>query len=91
MQAVLNDAVHCFRAYCWLAPRYRPRIAREATTWLFADDEQWPFSCVNICTVLGVEPAYLRRTLIREQARALLTVTANHHAGVSSDEPPEAA
>jgi len=92
MQAVLDDAIQCFRAHYWLSPRYRPRIAREATTWLFCDDVHWPFSFVNICTVLGVDPAYLRRKLMQEQARVLLAVPKHRHVGVfSGPPPPEAA
>lgn len=92
MQAVLDDAVRCFRQYSSFPPRYRPRVAREATSWLFADDEQWPFSCVNICAVLGIDPAYLRRKLMCEQAEALMAVAEKQRARLPLyPPPPEAA
>jgi hypothetical protein len=39
-----------------------------ATTdaWLSSDDIGWPFSFVNICHALGIDPGWLRRR-IREQ------------------------
>lgn len=88
MQAVLDDAIQCFRAHYWLSPRDRPREAREATTWLFCDDVHWPFSFVNICTVVGVDPAYLRRKLMQEQARALLGALQRRRDGADSGPPP---
>jgi hypothetical protein len=30
---------------------------------LFSDDERWPFSFVNVCRALGLEPGHLRRRL----------------------------
>ena len=33
------------------------------TIMTFSDDSHWPFSFVNICVVLGLEPGYLRQGL----------------------------
>lgn len=64
-RAILYDAVCCFQQQ-FVATSHQPhRLAKEAEQWLFSDDTQWPFSCVNICTVLGLDPAYLRRQLKR--------------------------
>jgi len=41
------------------------RLAREAEAWFFADDDHWPFAFVNICAVLGLDPAYIRLGLAR--------------------------
>ena len=55
MQSVLEDAVECFQKQ-FGTPRFRDyRIAREAEQWFFTDDYQWPFSFVNICSVLGID------------------------------------
>ena len=68
MQAVLEDAIECFEKQ-FGTPRFRDyRIAREAEQWLFTDDYQWPFSFVNICSVLGTDPEYIRRGLNKQKA-----------------------
>ena len=65
MRAVLEDAVSCFSRQFVTQDRRARRLAQEAEAWLFADDEHWPYSFVNICAVLGVDPQYLRRGLRR--------------------------
>ena len=68
MQSVLEDALECFQKQ-FGTPRFRDyRIAREAEQWFFTDDYQWPFSFVNICSVLGIDPEYIRRGLNRQKA-----------------------
>jgi hypothetical protein len=64
MYAVLEDAINCFRKR-W-APKVKngQRLAQEAAAWVFSDDLDWPFSFLNVCTVLGIDPDYLRRGLI---------------------------
>ena len=65
MHAVLEDAVNCVREGLRATNRRKQRLAREAEEWLLSDDSQWPFSFLNICTVLGLEPQYIRRGLSR--------------------------
>jgi len=67
MRAVLEDAVQCVREGWHTADRSKQQLAREALGWLFSEDEEWPFSFVNICTMLGLDPEYLRRGLRRWQ------------------------
>lgn len=64
-RAVLEDAIHCFQQQSQKTGRRAQRLAREAEEWLFADDHRWPFSFVNICMVLGLDPDYLRVGLKR--------------------------
>lgn len=64
-RAIPYDAVCCFQQQ-FVATSHQPhRLATEAEQWLFSDDTQWPFSLVNICVVLGLDPTYLRRQLKR--------------------------
>lgn len=63
MRAVLNDALVCYQKRFLSHSRRAHRLAREAEAWLFCDDDRWPFSFVNICDALGIEPAALRRQL----------------------------
>jgi hypothetical protein len=64
LYAVLEDAVRCLQGRQggkeW---KNQAQIVQEAETWLFVDDYEWPFSFVNICEQLGLDPAYLRRGL----------------------------
>ena len=60
MYAVLKDAVECFQKQHVRNGRRAQRLAKEAEEWLFTDDPGWLFSFVNVCAVLGLDPAYLR-------------------------------
>lgn len=64
MRAVLEDAVHCFQKTQGVEAS---RLAKEAEDWFFTDDQQWPFSFINICAVLGLDAEYLRKGLRRWQ------------------------
>lgn len=65
MQAVLVDAMTCFQKQFVNKSRSVQRLAGEAEVWLFSDEQYWPFSFLNICEVLGLDPQYLRCDLIR--------------------------
>ncbi|HXG21660.1 MAG TPA: hypothetical protein VNN62_21610 [Methylomirabilota bacterium] len=67
--AVLEDALHCVRIPEERCTARTQRLAQEAETWLFSDDESWPFAFVNICEALGLDPAAVRRTLRRTDRR----------------------
>jgi hypothetical protein len=64
-RAILYDAVLCFRQQFVTTSHQPHRLAKEAEQWLFSNDTQWPFSFVNICVVLGLDPDYLRWQLKR--------------------------
>jgi hypothetical protein len=65
MRAVLEEAVDCFQKQFVNSGRRAQRLAREAEEWFIAEDPSWPFSFVNICEVLGIEPGYIRLRLKR--------------------------
>ena len=68
MQSVLEDAIDCFQKQ-FGGPGFRDyRIAQEAEQWFFTDDYKWPFSFINICSVLGINPEYIRRGLNKQKA-----------------------
>ncbi|MCS6925834.1 MAG: hypothetical protein NZ578_08035 [Candidatus Binatia bacterium] len=69
MRAVLNDALVCYRQQFLSHSRRAHRLAREAEDWLFCDDDRWPFSFVNVCAVLGIEPTALRRRIVQWSQR----------------------
>jgi hypothetical protein len=68
MHAVLEDAFNCFqKLFSATTGKRSQRLAREAERWFFDDDTRWPFSFVNICAVLGLDPEYIRLGLKRWQ------------------------
>jgi hypothetical protein len=67
MRAVLEDAVNCFQQQFVKHGPQVLHLAKEAEKWLFTDDDHWPFSFVNICTVVGLNAAYVRQGLKRSR------------------------
>ncbi len=65
MRAVLEDALFCFRKYGNAKRRSQRRSAQEAEEWFWAEDYSWPFSFLNICAALGLDPDYIRMSLKR--------------------------
>ena len=63
LYAILDDAIRCLQKGRWEKGWDHVRAAQEAEAWLFADDYEWPFSFVNICEHLRLDPTYLRRGL----------------------------
>jgi hypothetical protein len=61
MCAVLEDAFFCFQNQ--FERRGMDRTGQEAEEWFFSDDSYGLFSFVSICTVLGLEPEFIRRGL----------------------------
>ena len=69
--AVLDDAVRCFQDNILSQNKKKQLLFDEARDWLFSDDSGWIFSFVSICSLLGLDPSYIRRGLRRWQERAL--------------------
>ncbi len=63
MLAVLADAVHCYRVHRAAVTRNELQMFRESEEWIMSDDEISPFSFLNVCQVLDIDAAYLRRGL----------------------------
>jgi len=70
MCAVLDDALVCFQKQFSTKARRVQRLAREAEKWLFTDDPSWPFSFVNLCHMLGLDPGHIRQGLKERYLRA---------------------
>ena len=65
MLAVLEDAIRCLED----GPRRESRLAREAEAWIRDDDDEWPFSFLNLCANLEIDAAQLRRELLARGAK----------------------
>jgi len=74
MRAVLEEALTCFQNQFYLRHYEAQRLGKEAELWFFSDETDWPFAFVNICNVLHLEPAYIRRGLRNWQANYPLKV-----------------
>lgn len=64
MIALLEDAIRCFQG-SWQKTTSNKRLQVEATEWIEDTDVEWPFSFINVCETLGVEPRALRASLHR--------------------------
>jgi hypothetical protein len=63
LMAMLRDAVRTLQR----APA-RGRLSRAqqaAWGWIYSDDVTWPFSYLNVCDALAIDPAYVRGELVR--------------------------
>ena len=82
MVAILEDAVSCLLTDLQGSNLRQRKQYEEAKAWVTTDEEsEWIFSFKNICEVLGMDPSYLRRGLIRPitgsrvpTSRALVTM-----------------
>jgi hypothetical protein len=67
MFAILLDAVDCFQEHA-----KDDRLFKETEEWIFEDDHEWPFSFINICQALDMDPEYLRKGLLNSRPRVIL-------------------
>ena len=75
MFAVLLDPVECFQKYAFLRDEYATRLFRETDIWIFEENRVWPFSFINICEALAIDPQYLRKGLLRWKQNAMQSVS----------------
>lgn len=68
--AILEDGVRCYQENLFMTAGKRRALFDEAKEWLFDDDSKWFCSFVSICTMLNLEPNYIRRGLRQWEARA---------------------
>jgi hypothetical protein len=67
--AVLEDGIRCFQENLFAVNGKRRTLFDEAKEWLFSDDANWFCSFVSICTLLNLDPSYIRRGLREWEAR----------------------
>src|SRR5215813_1096512 len=65
--AVLVDALRCIRGTATIPganvdrPTAVKRERMRALEWMLCEDSLWPYSCSNICLVLGIEHATIKQ------------------------------
>jgi hypothetical protein len=75
MFAVLLDAVECFQKYALSRDEYENRLFRETEIWICEENREWPFSFINVCEALTIDPPYLRKGLLRWKQTAMQSVS----------------
>jgi hypothetical protein len=61
MLAVLEDAVTCIQKYGLSSQTKEKRLFSNTRDWILTQDNEWPFSFVNVCEALGLDSGYVRR------------------------------
>ena len=67
--AILENGIETYMKYATATDSRGRRLYREAREWMMQDDPTWLCSFVSICSVLGIDPEYLREGLERWSAR----------------------
>lgn len=67
--AVLEDAIDCFQKHCDARDAKTRQLFEDAAQWVGSEDRTWPFSFLNICDVLNLDPAYVREGLQQHRER----------------------
>ena len=70
MLAVLDDAIRCIARRRRDGELQRRSLAAQAEAWMRRDSWEWPFSFVNICSVLGLDADAVRSRLLIGARRA---------------------
>ena len=60
MLAVLEDALQCFFTNVQMRSRREKRIFTETEEWFICIESDGVFTFENICSVLGIDPDYIR-------------------------------
>ncbi len=87
MRAVLKDALAVLFKYEGTQDRRGQRLLAEARHWLESDDADWPFSFVNVCDALGLEPSCVRERVARCRAAQCARPGASRGAAAGSCSP----
>jgi hypothetical protein len=69
MIAILKDAVECLNKYRGAQSSLGSSQYQNALEWIEDEGTEWLFSFNNICDLLGFDPDYLRKVLIKKEGR----------------------
>ena len=73
--SVLWQAVIDLRKYRFANRRQQQRLYMEAYEWVSSDDLLWPYSFVNVCELLNLNPDPLRAALLGDAVGTLFIET----------------
>jgi hypothetical protein len=63
MLAMLEDAVNCFQVYATARSGRGKKLFNEAEEWIMMKHDDWIFSFVSVCEMLGFNAEYVRQGL----------------------------
>ena len=69
MIAILKDAVECLNKYRGARSSLGSSQYQNALEWIEDEGTEWLFSFNNICDLLGFDPDYLRKVLIKKEGK----------------------
>lgn len=72
--SVMWQAVIDLRKFRFARRRQHQRLFMDAYQWVTADDNVWPYSFLNLCQTLNLNPDLLRRELLSDAIPATETV-----------------
>jgi hypothetical protein len=78
MLAVLEDAINCFQVNVMARSGRRKKLFNESEDWIMGWDDDWIFSFVSVCELLGFNPEYVRRGLLRWKEKKLARIPTPH-------------
>ena len=84
--AILEDGIRCYQENIHVSGGKRRSLFEEARDWLFSDDTGWFCSFVSICTLLNLEPNYIRRGLRQWETRDRKASQKKSHGVVVNDQ-----
>ncbi len=70
MQAILEQTAYDLARYYGADDLIGARTYRDAWKWTRSNDRAYPFTFVNVCELLGLEPDAVRREMLRVPAVA---------------------
>ena len=84
--AILEDGVRCYQENLLVSGGKRRALFEEAQEWLFSDDAMWFCSFVSICTMLNLDPNYIRRGLQQWESRARKSTPAKQRKSAANEQ-----
>ncbi len=90
MLAILEDALQCFQDNCSAKNGKKKQLFENVQKWFFEPSSGWVFGFESICSVLGFEPDYLRKGLVRWREKEVMkrrSAPLLKHENISSASP----
>lgn len=69
MIAIFKDAIECLEKYRGSRSSSGQILYQNALEWVQGTGTDWLFSFTNICDLLGFDPEYIRKLLLKREAK----------------------
>jgi hypothetical protein len=81
MLAILDNGVHCFQDHHLAQHGKRKRLFDDVHRWFFEASSDWLCGSENISSVLGLNPEYIRKGLVRWRTKELFEASSRSFFG----------